>query len=115
MSRPGDQVVRLTDLERQGILNSIVRAASEMGVIWRRVLLFGSRADPARRGGDIDLLVEIERAGDEVAYRLKQRLRIALEDELGEQKVDVVIDDGESREAFVGIARQQGVELWIND
>jgi hypothetical protein len=45
---------------------------------------------------------------------LTQRLRIALEDEIGPQRVDLVVDDGGGSGAFPALARLQGVELWSN-
>ena len=37
-----------------------------------------------------------------------------LEDELGEQRVDLVLDDGQGDRVFPDIARHRGVELWSN-
>ena len=53
------------------------------------VRLFGSRVDDARRGGDIDLHVVAEAAAlatvrNEIAFVL------ALEDAIGEQRIDVI-------------------------
>jgi predicted nucleotidyltransferase len=76
--------------------------------------VFGSRTDPACRGGDIDLLVEIDPNHDVDCERLKRRLRLALEDEIGEQRVDLVIDDGMQSGPFPSLARGRGVELWSN-
>jgi predicted nucleotidyltransferase len=84
------------------------------GVRWRRIVVFGSRTDPTRRGGDIDLLVEIDPAHGVDYERLKRRLRLALEDEIGEQRVDIVVDDGIEGGAFSSLARMRGVELWSN-
>jgi hypothetical protein len=78
-------------------------------------MLFGSRTDPDRRGGDIDLLVEIRCDPPADAYRLKQRLQLALEDELGPQRFDLVLDDGATGGVFADLARSQGVELWSNN
>lgn len=47
-------------------------------------------------------------------YRFTQRLRIALEDRLGEQRIDVVVDDGHGDGIFPLLAREKGVELWSN-
>ena len=52
-----------------------------------RVLLFGSRTDDAKRGGDIDLLILSSRLGEDD----KLGLRTALYDELEEQRIDLVI------------------------
>lgn len=109
-----DSSPRLADHDRNGIRRAVVRACSETGATWRRIVLFGSRADPNRRGGDIDLLVELEPGRSTDRYRLTQRLRLALEDELGEQRVDLVLDHGDGADAFSSLARRTGVELWSN-
>lgn len=106
--------VRLTQPERDGIRLAVSRACDEVGVVWRRIVLFGSRTDTARRGGDIDLLVELDPRHPGDVYRLTQRLRIALEDEIGTQHVDLVVDDGSGGGGFQPLARAKGVELWSN-
>lgn len=80
--------MRLTPAEQQAIA-AAARAAWRPGT---RVALFGSRTDPAARGGDIDLLVEsaepmsaqevVARRGDFVA-----RLYRAI----GERRIDVLV------------------------
>ena len=54
------------------------------------VRLFGSRADDSRRGGDIDLHIL---AGDSNRVSLENeiRFRVALEEKIGEQRVDVLL------------------------
>ncbi|MFM8706406.1 MAG: hypothetical protein ACKOHG_21615, partial [Planctomycetia bacterium] len=79
--------LRLTQSERDGIRRAVARACEEAGVAWRRIVLFGSRIDPGRHGGDIDLLIEIDPRHSGDIYRLTQHLRIALEDEIGAQHV----------------------------
>lgn len=115
MPTAGGVPVRLSAAERAGILAAVGRACAEAAVPWRRIVLFGSRVDPARRGGDIDLLIELDRPPLPSRLRFTQRLRLALEDTIGEQKVDLVVDDGADHSAFLGIARDQGVPLWINE
>jgi uncharacterized protein len=106
--------IRLTPRERDGIRAAVQRACGETGAVWRRVVVFGSRTDPDRRGGDIDLLIELKPGGMADAFRLNQRLRLAIEDELGEQRVDLVLDDGNPESVFPTLARETGVELWSN-
>ena len=106
--------LRLSRSEQEGIRRAVGRACEDLGVVWRRIVLFGSRTDPARRGGDIDLLVELDPRLPGDVYRLTQRLRIALEDEIGPQRVDLVVDDGSGAGAFPALARLGGVELWSN-
>lgn len=54
-----------------------------------RVLLFGSRVDDNKKGGDIDLLIELDSA---VAEQLKKNLMLnaALQMALGLQKIDII-------------------------
>ena len=91
-----------------------MKACAEMNAIWRRIVLFGSRADSSRRGGDIDLLIELVPNPACDTFRLQQRLRLALEEEIGEQRVDIVLDDGRADDAFSAVARERGVDLWSN-
>ncbi|MFM7291705.1 MAG: nucleotidyltransferase domain-containing protein [Planctomycetia bacterium] len=107
--------LRLSPAERDGIRRAVVRACEETGTAWRRITLFGSRTDPVRRGGDIDLLIEIDPRQSADHHGLTQRLRIALEDEIGAQHVDLVVDDGRSPGGFAAVARLQGVTLWSNN
>ena len=106
--------LRLMPCERDGIRRAITRACAEAGAHWRRIVLFGSRTNPRGRGGDIDLLIELDPRHPVDTFRLTQRLRLALEDELGEQRVDLVLDDGRGDGVFPDIARHRGVELWSN-
>jgi predicted nucleotidyltransferase len=106
--------LRLTQAEREGIRRAVARACDETGSVWRRIVLFGSRAIPTRRGGDIDLLIELDARYPADVYRLTQRLRLSLEDEIGAQHVDLVVDDGAGSSAFPSLARERGVELWSN-
>lgn len=106
--------VRLTEHQRGGIRRAVARTCDEMRAAWRRIILFGSRVDRHRRGGDIDLLIELNPVCQADRFALTQKLRLALEDELGERRVDVVVDDGHGEAAFLQLARATGVELWSN-
>ncbi|MBI4770459.1 MAG: nucleotidyltransferase domain-containing protein [Chloroflexi bacterium] len=77
------------------------------------VVLFGSRADLAQRGGDIDLLV-VSQAAAPHAYEVSKRLRIAIKDQLGDQRVDVLVSPPENagRPAIVRLALLEGVQIW---
>jgi predicted nucleotidyltransferase/uncharacterized protein YutE (UPF0331/DUF86 family) len=78
------------------------------------VRLFGSQLDDRRKGGDIDLLVEVpEDAPREIWPEL--RLHAALEAALGERKVDLLVHRaGEEPGPFVRIARREGVPLRVS-
>jgi predicted nucleotidyltransferase len=80
-------------------------------VIWAmdpeaKIFLFGSRADDTKRGGDLDLLILSTKLND----RNKQTIRLGLYDQLGEQKIDLVIAQDQSK-PFVRLALAEGVEL----
>jgi len=55
-----------------------------------QIYLFGSRVDDAKKGGDIDLLVVSETLNKK-DLRL---IRIEFFKHFGEQKIDIVLDDG---------------------
>lgn len=77
------------------------------------VWLFGSRADLNARGGDIDLFVKTAEALEPLA--LVRRLRIALQMELGERKIDIVVQTPGQQSALYDIAEAEGVLLWTGD
>jgi predicted nucleotidyltransferase len=105
---------RVSECEREGIRRAVVKACAEAGATWRRIVLFGSRADLSRRGGDIDLLIELVPNPHCDTFRLNQLLRLALEKEIGEQRVDIVLDEGRVDDAFPALARERGIELRSN-
>ena len=79
-----------------------------------RVCLFGSRTDDARRGGDIDLLVElpeVRSAADMVAFR--NQFTAHLYRLLGERRIDVLVAVPQlsGAQPVIASARQQAIEL----
>ena len=76
-----------------------------------RVRLFGSRTNDSARGGDIDLLVELDTAIEQpalVAARIGALLQLAL----GDQRIDVVISAPNlPDQAIHKIARTTGIAL----
>ena len=80
--------VRLDDLEAQALV------AALDGVAAHSVELFGSRTDPGRRGGDIDLLILSAAPRLETARRVSNRFFLNCE-----ERIDVVVLDPESLSA----------------
>ena len=78
-----------------------------------QVRLFGSRVDDDRRGGDIDLLVELSAvpAPGRVSLEARLALLARLEHQLGERKVDVVVAPPGDYRPIVVQARASGVLL----
>lgn len=76
--------MRLTTFEQITIIETVREFLPDA-----RVMLYGSRTDDNKRGGDIDLLIltpiktDWERAGE---------IRWALWDKLGEQKIDILLE-----------------------
>lgn len=104
------QNIRLTKHEVQAIQSVIEQqmAALVEATLW----LFGSRTDPKKRGGDIDLFLELESCIDNLD-QLRRQIQLALYDEIGEQKIDLLIKQPNSTEnALFDLAREEGVLLW---
>ena len=72
-----------------------------------RIWLFGSRVDDTRRGGDLDLYIEI---GGRVALRQKLRCKYRLEEQL-DLHVDLVVREPGQEKPIFALAQKQGVLL----
>ena len=78
------------------------------------VYLFGSRTDLRKKGGDLDLLIVSHRAAT-YAYELVKKLRMVIKEELGDQRVDILISPDPHRKdqpAFIRLAFLEGVRIW---
>ncbi len=71
-----------------------------------KLYLFGSRVDDNKRGGDIDLLV----VSKELTRRDLRRVRVEFFKHFGEQKIDIVLDNGKN-DPFIEIIKQKAVEI----
>jgi len=102
--------MRLSAAERQ----AVERASREALPSGTRVLLFGSRLDDERRGGDIDLLVELpESLSADDAVNRRARFTARLYRLFEERRIDVVMTQQGQPDprAVVAAARRQGIEL----
>jgi predicted nucleotidyltransferase len=102
--------MRLSDFEKQAIA-AAARSELPQGA---RVSLFGSRLDDARRGGDLDLLVELPAGcSADAAVRLRSRLAARLHRDIDERRIDMVLCTlGEpDPRAIVAVARRDALEL----
>ncbi len=75
-----------------------------------RVILFGSRVDDHLRGGDIDLLI-LPGEQLEAPFQKKLGFRAALKNEIGDQKIDVILAGLDDSRKIVQTAISSGVEL----
>jgi len=76
-----------------------------------RVILFGSRVDDTKKGGDIDLLFETDQPiGDRAAA--VGAIYVALIRQLGDRKIDILLKDGTTPlSPVLEVARQTGILL----
>ena len=99
--------MRLTEAQRKSIKSAVTGVIGEESRVW----LFGSRVDDAKRGGDIDLLIETDRV---VSSRISALCRIegALAKRLGNRRIDVLLKDAQTAEAPIfHAARKTGILL----
>jgi len=93
--------MRLAKEERAVISNAIQQVDAEA-----KIYLFGSRADDAAKGGDIDLLVLSER----INLMAKLDILAQLHQKLGERKIDIAVYADATR-PFPRMIMQEGVRL----
>jgi predicted nucleotidyltransferase len=75
------------------------------------VRLFGSRVDDNRKGGDIDLHIVPETPAH-AALETETAFEVALQDAIGEQKIDVVVQSpGRQDSPIDNVAKSTGIVL----
>lgn len=95
--------MRLTPYQITAIRETIEQVLDDQAVI----RLFGSRTDDSKRGGDVDLYVEVKRKGDILAVlQCKSRL-----EELLDLHVDLLVKEPGVEKPIYQIARKTGVIL----
>lgn len=72
-----------------------------------KMYLFGSRVYDERKGGDIDLLVVSKILTRKDLRKIKREFF----NKFGEQKIDIVLDDGEFKNPFTEKIKKEAVEL----
>ena len=98
--------MRLTDVERDTIVTEAERCFGPKA----HIILFGSRTDDLRRGGDIDLLVQGTWEQAE-AFRRKVDFLVAVKARLGDQHIDIVMASPGDRLPIVEEATRKGIRL----
>jgi uncharacterized protein len=79
------------------------------------LFLFGSRADPDKKGGDIDLLLVTNEETKKKSQSFRLELRSALREAAGDQKVDLSIATSEERLSdpfFSSISNPISLKKW---
>jgi len=73
------------------------------------VYLFGSRVDNSKKGGDIDLYIETDIEKD--LFEKKIKMLSSLNKKIGEQKIDLVINNFSCEKVIYKVAKEEGVLL----
>lgn len=94
--------MRLTAKEISILKRSLESINSEA-----QLFLFGSRTDDTKKGGDIDLLV----LSDSISMKDLRKLRLDFYKEFGEQKMDIILDDGSFEDPFHKLIFKKAVKL----
>lgn len=99
--------MRIAPSEAKIIKETASAIFGEHAAVW----LFGSRVDDTKKGGDIDLYVELP--PEDYDYAKKVRFWCELVNNLGDQKIDIVINKtGVSPHLPIhDVARTRGVRL----
>ena len=74
-----------------------------------KVYLFGSRVDDRKKGGDIDLYIETDIKND--VFKEKLKMLGMLHEVLGEQKIDIVINNFIYDKFIYQVAKNEGIPL----
>jgi predicted nucleotidyltransferase len=99
--------MRLTEHQATQIREAVTRVYGPRS----EVVLFGSRVDDRKRGGDIDLLVRPDPSFEGSRLQAKIRLMGELERALGRRKIDVVLEHPEDPRPIARVARETGIPL----
>ena len=79
----------------QTYIKTIKKYASEIFGENSQVFLFGSRVDDSQKGGDIDLYIKVEDKTH--LFEKKMKFLAKIKRILGDQKIDVVFNEDNSR------------------
>lgn len=81
------RAIRLTQYQVQSIKDVFVLHFLKGDSLW----LFGSRVDPLKKGGDIDLYIETAYSDEDVVVQKEIAFLIDLKKKIGNQKIDLVV------------------------
>lgn len=101
--------IRLSAHDLRAIETLFKKHFLEEDTLW----IFGSRTDRFKKGGDIDLYIETNVDTADQALSMKNKFVISLEEEIGEQKIDVVLNllKFPYDLPIYNIAKEQGVRI----
>lgn len=98
---------RLSQQEIECLIRKFKEIFADTDELW----LFGSRVDMVTKGGDIDLFIKLSKDDDDF-FAKKIRFLANVKSEIGEQKIDVVIQTPSSQhQTIFNVAVNKGVRL----
>lgn len=80
--------IRLSKHDVDAIASKFLKHFLKDDKLW----IFGSRANLEKKGGDIDLYIETAAKTIDDVYKMKINFLCDLEQKIGEQKIDVVVN-----------------------
>lgn len=98
--------MRITEIEKTIIKSAVKKHFGRNADVY----IFGSRVNDDRKGGDIDLYIATDMPTSAI-IREKISLLMDIEKSLGEQKIDVVINNHTKQKPIYEIAEKEGVKL----
>jgi predicted nucleotidyltransferase len=99
--------MRLTPDQIQAIRHAATATFGAGTPVW----VFGSRADDQKKGGDIDLLVRPSATAADQPFAKKIKMLSLLERQLGERKIDLVIEQPGDSRPIVLVAHATGIQI----
>jgi hypothetical protein len=100
--------VRLKNADLISLISVFQKYFGSQDQLW----VFGSRADLAKKGGDLDLYVETQESDRGRIFQLKLNFLVELKNRIGDQKIDLVIKLPDAEESLIfQEAREHGVRL----
>ena len=77
-----------------------------------KAVLFGSRTNDLKKGGDIDLCIQYTpNNSSQNQYELKIKFLVQLKKIIGDQKIDLLIDTGNQTNSIFKSLRKEGIQI----
>ena len=95
--------MRLSTYERDSLRETIHHYLPDA-----KILLYGSRTDDTKRGGDIDLMILTDR---DVDLHTRVEIEASMWEKIGEQKIDILIERPDALSRFGRIVMPNAIPL----
>lgn len=105
--------MRLKPQEIESIIKAFQEVFDKEKVIYSpsTLYLYGSRTQDHKKGGDIDLLLQVPESSVAKAKALHVRILVKLHEYLGEQKIDLKITNPTPADEFTKFILEKAVPL----